>query len=272
MKRLLFIFLVLCLCLAGCSNKEGKTNEEIIPGVTYDCVQYDTIEEMNSAIGSNITSAAIAGKSDEKYEVIGKNIAQYTFKANGFEWCIRASKDTENDISGLYYDTIRFEKDITSVYYTDYYDVFRFFYNDTQYVIFTNVEGKEISTTNFDRICNEFKTNITGVKSGYEVEVFEDGDDVIYRYTSYNDDGSIVVSDVIYTFDGDKMVNILNKTKFDSKEKLQEYCDLLVENGVSLDAYTISDNTLIKENNANLDFYSDTTRQEFIDQMKAMLE
>lgn len=272
MKKVLFILLVLGLCLAGCNKKQDKSDEGIISGVTYDCVQYDTIEEMNSAVGINITSAAIAGKSDEKFEVISKNIAQYTFKANGLEWCIRASKDIENDISGLYYDTIGFEKDITSVYYTDYYDVFRFFYNDTQYVISTNVEGMDISTTSFDRICYEFKTNITGVKSGYDTEVYEDGDDVIYRYTSYNDDGSIIVSDVIYTFDGDKMVSILNKTKFDSKEKLQEYCDLLVENGISLDDYTIEDNTIIKENNANLDFYSDTTRQEFIEQMKSMLE
>lgn len=264
MKKILTILLLLCFMLTGCSNNHNAN-------ATWDCVEYSTIEEMNEAAGTNIVSAGIAGKSDEWFGVISKSIAQYKFKANDEEWCVRASKDVDNDISGVYSDSIDFEKDITSTYYTDEIDLFRFFYNDVQYVITLDVKDKDISTAHFDSVCNEFKTNITGVKSGYENEIFEDGDDVIYRVTFFNDDGSTMVMDTVYSFKDDKMVSITSIIGFETEQAVQDYVDLLVEYGRSTDEFTVDGLKIISDGSSNVDFYSDYTKEGFIEMMKTSM-
>lgn len=279
MKKLLLALSIVCLCLTGCSANESadapevkEKDESIISGVTYDYVEYGTIEEINETAGVNLVSAPVSGKSDEKFGVISNSIAQYTFKCNGEDWCLRASTDIDNDISGLYYDNVAFEKDVTGTYYNDDVYVFRFFYNDVQYVISLDVKDKDISMGHFDDVCNEFKTNITGVKSGYETELVEEGDDVIYRATMYNDDGTVIVTETVYSFENDKMVSIINKTVFESEEALKEYCDMLVEAGVSLDNYTFEGSTIISDSSSNLDFYSDMSKEEFVSSMQSSLD
>ena len=265
MKKILTILLLLCFVLTGCSNNHNAN-------ATWDCVEYSTIEEMNEAAGTNIVSAGIAGKSDEWFGVISKSIAQYKFKANDEDWCVRASKDVDNDISGVYSDSIDFEKDITSTYYTDEIDLFRFFYNDVQYVITLDVKDKDISTAHFDSVCNEFKTNITGVKSGYENEIYEDGDNVVYKVVMYNDDGSTTTMETIYGFDGDKMVSITSNIIFETEQAAKEYYDLLIENGRSEDEITLDKTIISSDMSQNVDFYSDMSKDDFIAQMKSSME
>lgn len=264
MKKLVFLLLVLCLSLTACSKKE-----EVIdgPGSTWDCVEYTNIEDMNAAAKTNIVTAPVAGKSDEWFGVISNSIAQYKFTVNGEEWCVRASKDVDNDISGLNYENIGFEKDITATYYNDDVYAFRFFYDDTQYVIFVDVKDKDIAMSHFDDVCGEFKTNITGIKSGYDNRIYEDGNNVIYELIMYNDDGTKTISETTYVFENDKMVKILNCNTFDSEQAAKEYYDLLIEYGRSPEEITLDGITISSEND-DVDFYSDYTKAEFIEMMQ----
>lgn len=270
MKKLIFLLLIFCICLTGCSKQE-KLEEPTNANATFDAVEYETIEKMNEAIGSNIVSAAVAGKTDESFIVISNSIAQYKVKVNDEEWCIRASKDVDNDISGLYYDSIDFKKDTTAVYYTDEVDLLRFFDNGFQYTVSLNVKDKDISTSHFDDISNEFKTNITGVKSGYESDLYEDGDDVIYSVLIYNDDGSVMDMKTIYSFENDVMVKISSIITFETEEALNEYLDELVEYGNSIEEIEVDGKSIISDSSSNVDFYSDMNKEEFITMMKNSL-
>lgn len=274
MKKLLIVLFVLCIYLTGCTNTStdvSKNNTSNQANATWDCVEYNNIDEMNNAAGTNIVSAGIAGKSDEWFGVISKSIAQYKFTVGDEEWCIRASKDTDNDISGLYYDNISFEKDVTSTYYNDEVYMFRFFYKDVQYVISLKTAGKDVPTTHFDEICNELKTNITGIKSGYDIELIENEDDVVYRTTSYDDNGLVVVTDVIYKFENDRIISIENNITFENDDAAKAYYDLLIQNGLSKDELKLNGSVIEMDMSDNVDTYKDYTRDSFIEQMRTIL-
>ena len=116
MKRILLTLFVLCLMMCGCTKQNDvvqPTNDVKIDGAIWDHAEYSTIEEMNKIAGTNITSAAVAGKENESFIVISNSIAQYKFTVNGEEWCIRGSKNVDDDISGLHYDNITFENQHT---------------------------------------------------------------------------------------------------------------------------------------------------------------
>ncbi len=266
MKKAFIVLLLVCLALVGCSKKDNNANAK------WDCVEYQSIEDMNEAAGTNIVSASVAGKSDEWFGVISKSIAQYKFTVNGEEWCIRASKDVDNDISGLHYDNIGFEKDTTATYYiVDEVYAFRFFNNGVQYVISLDVKDKDISTSHFDDVCNDFKTNIIGVKSGYENELFEEGNDVILRTTIFNEDGTTTIMDAIYTFEGDKMVKITSKTVFETEQAAKDYLDLMANEGRDVSEFIIDGSTIISDSSSNVDSYSDYTKEGFIKMMKSSI-
>lgn len=274
MKKLLFVLLALCLVLTGCSNQSSEVDEPVIdgPGSTWDAVEYATIEEMNNAAKTNIVSAAIAGKTDESFVVISNSIAQYKFVANGENWCIRASKDVDNDISGLHYESISFEKDTEATYYNDDVYMHRFFYDNTQYIITLDVKDKDISTAHFDDVSAEFQTNITGVKAGYESEVIEDGDTVIYKVTFFNSDGTSTVSETHYKFDGDTMVSIVNKAIFETEDAAKAYLQELLDTGNNADKYVLDGNTISVDMSDNVDFYNAMTKADFIADMKKTVE
>lgn len=263
MKKII-IALLLCLSLCGCSNNKNNA--------IYDYKECESVQDINSELGVNLVTAAIAGKSDEKFGIISGSIGQYSFTANGEEWCLRASKNVDEDISGLYYDSITFTPDMTSVYYTDEVNLFRFFYDNAQYTISLDVKDKDISNRHFDDVCYEFKTNITGIKSGYETDIYVDGDDVVYVGTTYDESGSPVISKTVYSFVDDKMVSIKSDTIFESNDKLNEYLQILNEYGMSLDGYEIGDTTITLITTEGLDYYADYTKDSFYSERKAALE
>lgn len=271
MKKILLVLFAFTLVLCGCAKKEEIQQEQPIANAVWDAKEYQTIEELNDVVGSNLVTAAVAGKEDEKFIVISNKIGQYTFKCNGEEWCLRASQDVENDISGLYYDNIGFEKDVVGTYYNDEVYARRFFYNDVQYVISLNVKDKEISTTHFDEICDEFQTNITGVESGTDTELTEDGNNIVYRITIHNQDSTTTIMETIYEFDNDKMVSITSKNIFETEDAAKEYLALMEEAGYSMENITLDATTITSSMNQNLDFYSGLTKEEFYNQMKSSL-
>lgn len=267
MKKLLFVLLVLCLSLTACAKQEPSVGG---PGSTWNHTEYSTIEELNTAAKTNIAQVDLE-KTEEHFDLISDSIAQYLFKVGDEDWCIRASEDVDNDISGLHYDSIGFEKDTTATYYTDEVYAFRFFYENVQYVVSLDVKDKDISMSYFDSVCNEFKTNVTGVKSGYENEVIEEGNDIIYRAVVYEDDGSAMIMDTIYTFEDDKMVKITSNITFETEEAREDYLNLLLEYGRSLDEFTIDGTTISTDGSANIDFYSDYTKQAFKEMMESSI-
>lgn len=265
MKRLVFFTITLCLCLTACSNTKNKTD------VILDYVEYETVEELNSIAGTHIVVSNSEDKSNEEFGLITGTIAQYTFNIGDEKWCVRGSKDTENDISGLYYDDIKFEKNITSTYYNSEVYVLRFFDGDVQYVITLKLPKEGASTSYFDKTCNYLKTKITGIKAGYDVEIVEDGDNVINRTTYYNNDNTITISEVVYSFKENKMVSIKNNTIFASEEIAKDYYDQLLLNGGSKDKLILNGKIISLDKSENLEFYSDYTKEMFIEQMQATI-
>lgn len=267
MKKLLAVLLIALLALTGCSKQEPTVGG---PGSTWDCVEYTSLDEMNEVLGINIQSINDE-VSDEWFGIISNSIAQYKFKINDEDWCIRGSKDVDNDISGLNYESITFEKDVEATFYTDEVYAHRFFKDDCQYVISVDTKDKDIAMSYFDKVCGEIQTNITGFKSGYENEIFEDGDDVVYRVTYFYDDASTMTMEIIYTFEDDKMVSNYNRIVFDNEEAAQDYYDDLVDSGYSADDLTLEGNTITTEKNTDVDFYSDYTKAGFIEMMKSSM-
>lgn len=272
MKKILLTLFVLCLALCGCAKQNEAIDpaEEKIDGVAWNHSEYDTIDEMNKAAGTNITSAAIAGKENESFIVISNSIAQYKFTANGEDWCIRASKDVNNDISGLNYENISFEKDIEATYYNDDVYAHRFFHDDVQYVIILDVKDKDVAMSHFDDVWADLQTAITGVQAGYENELVEEDGNVVYRVVMHNNDGTSIKIEYIYVFEGDTMVSLINKLMFETENAAKAYYDELVAAGTPEDTMTL-DGTIISTENTNVDFYSDYTKEEFFEMMKSSL-
>ena len=266
MKKIFVIMLACCLILTGCASKDGGKT-----GLVYDSKEYTSLEEMNAAAETNIQALG-ADESDERYEVISRSITQYSFKLDEENWCVRGSKDTDNDISGLHYENIGFEKDIEATYYNDEVYMHRFFDGDTQYTISVSIsEGADIATSYFDGISSQIQTNITGVQSGYDVDLKEDGDNVVYTVTMHNADGTATVMEIIYAFENDKMVSILNNNIFETEEAAKDYYDLLIANGSSADTLKLEGKVISSENNGNVEFYSDYTKASFIEMMQNSL-
>lgn len=273
MKRILLTLFVLCLMLCGCAKQDEKsqsTDDGKIDGAIWDHTEYSTIEEMNKIAGTSITSAAVAGKENESFIVISNSIAQYKFTVNGEEWCIRGSKNVDNDISGLHYDNITFEKGVEATYYNDDVYAHRFFYDDTQYVISLDVKDKDIAMSHFDDVCADFQTEITGVQAGYETEIVEEDGNVVYRNVMHNSDGTSTILEYIYVFNGDKMISLISKISFETEDAAKAYYDELIEAGSSASDIVLQGKVISSESK-DVDFYSDYTKQEFIEMMKSSL-
>ena len=99
-------------------------------------------------------------------------------------------------------------------------------------------------------------------------EIIEDGDDVIYRVVIYNDDGTTMTMDTVYTFENDKMSKIVSNINFETAEALKAYVEDLKEYGNSVENLVIEGTTLSSDSSSNVDFYSDYTKAEFISMMK----
>ena len=77
--------------------------------------------------------------------------------------------------------------------------------------------------------------------------------------------------EIIYAFENDKMVSILNNYIFETEEAAQEYYDLLLESGYEASQFVFEGSTISSENNGNLEFYSDYTKAEFLEMMQSSI-
>lgn len=88
------------------SGEEGAEQKEDEPsvGMPNPMTAYDSLDEVNNAVGGNLCGPAAMGVSDEEFYVIDAGsykLGEYRFKVNGYEYSLRCSK-TPEDISGIY--------------------------------------------------------------------------------------------------------------------------------------------------------------------------
>ena len=124
MKKSIAVLLALMLAIAlfGCAKAgpvedpeslaaevEGELNEVIeeageeSAGMVNPVVTYDSLEEINAAIGCKLAKPGVMGVQDKRYSVIAERIAEYVFDLSIGEWTYRAGKTTD-DISGVWVD------------------------------------------------------------------------------------------------------------------------------------------------------------------------
>lgn len=128
MKKMIAVLLVLALtaALVGCAKAgpvedpeelAGKVEEELketveeaedaveegAAGLANPVVAYDTLEEINTAVGCKLAKPGVMGVQDKRYSVIADKIAEYVFDLSIGEWTYRAGKTTD-DISGVWVD------------------------------------------------------------------------------------------------------------------------------------------------------------------------
>lgn len=158
MKKLFttLLLILLTLCLAAC-NEKSQAN------IANPVVEVSSIDEINEALKTHMTSVGVMGKSDERYSIISNKVGQYDFKLNGYEYTLRASLDTSEDISGIYYEgNLLFanELETRNVYgETSEYKAYRFLLGNEQYVLMVKDNG-ELSQDNFAAAYFEFMENI----------------------------------------------------------------------------------------------------------------
>lgn len=259
MKKLLLV-LILCMTLCGCQKNNNN--------VTWDVEECTTLEDLNEKAGTHIIAPGIVGKENEWFGLISKTIAEYKFDLDGYTWSIRASKNVDEDISGVYSESITFEKDTSSTFYTDDVYLSRFFFEDVQYVINLDLLDKDdFGTMNFDEVVGEIKSAITGVEDvGYKVNVYEEGDDVVWAVDYKFEDGTSLKMDVHYCFENDKMTKVVTMMTYDSEEVAKETYDELLESG-GQEGIILEGKTISQESPA--DGY-DQTKAEFLETMQAL--
>ena len=163
MKKIIKIALCLLvlLTICACAKKEEEPKEEtptIGEGTANPIIECKSLEEVNKKVGVNIVSPGVMGKEDIFYSYINVDpiIGQYIFEINGYEYTLRASKNVNEDISGLYVDGNTFEpgKDFTLI--DKEYKMDRFFVDGVQYVLIIKDNG-EMSEDQFYTIVQEIE-------------------------------------------------------------------------------------------------------------------
>lgn len=140
-------------------TQEEQDQEELVGTTTLanPMVEYESLEDINKAVGVEIASPGIMGKENEQFLVISKEIAQYSFDLNGYSWTIRGACITEHDISGIYHEHNNFVANQDGVLYTNEFYLDRFFDDDKQYTIFV-ADPDNLDQEQFMSVCNELES------------------------------------------------------------------------------------------------------------------
>lgn len=102
-KRLIMplLLMMVMVFLTACGTSDVEPAEEQV-GIANPIVEYDTLDEINAMVGSELAEPDADELSDVSYTVIDGAIAQYQFTTDGVCYTYRAAQDPEEDISGVY--------------------------------------------------------------------------------------------------------------------------------------------------------------------------
>lgn len=184
MKKITAIILSLifiCLAMAGCGKKisaepesatESDTQQttENAAGMPNPMVSFNSLDEINQKTGVNLVKPGAMGVSNEAFYVVNSTLADYRFSIGGFDYTFRASKNINEEISGIYIDgelAFEGEKSDYSFKSGEEYKAIRFFVNNIQYVLSVK-DDSEIADTDFDATAVELMNTIMQVTSGEE--------------------------------------------------------------------------------------------------------
>lgn len=93
MKKILSILLILltCISLTACDKEEENPVKN-----------YSSLNEINKIAGVNIVKPATMGVTNETFMIGDNNTAVYMFELNGNKFYVRACRDLQNDMSGIF--------------------------------------------------------------------------------------------------------------------------------------------------------------------------
>lgn len=164
MKKILCVLATL-LILCACSGENGTKNP---------VVEYNSLDEINEVAKVNLISPGVMGKTNERYSIIDKKIAEYDFELNGYEYTLRGADFTNKDISGLYFDgkeaftqldqSLDYNNDST-------YKAYRFIINNKQYVLMVK-DNNEL----------DYETFFSQFSDIYSQIIYESTSDEIKQY------------------------------------------------------------------------------------------
>lgn len=261
MKKFLLLFILLTLVLTGCSKKVSGA---------FTSRDFDSLEALNEEIGTNIVKIS-DDVTNEVYIVINDNIANYCFDYDGASWTIRGSEIMNQDISGVDDDSFKEGQDYFA--YTDDYCYERFFTNDHQYVIYMEMPNTDYDQNKFSNTSFEIEKGIKGIVDDNNglINVYEEGDNVIYEVYQYDANSNKTTIRIIYGFEGDKMVSMKNEFVFSSEEEAKAYYEELKNSDSNVESLTLDGNRIIADNGGQVSFYEDVTKEEFLNQMKSYM-
>lgn len=171
MKKLaLILSLLLVFCSAFTACGSDTADETTAPdagngnnaGLANPMVDYNSLDEINEIAGVNIVHPGVMGVTDESFSVISGKIAQYRFTLAGYDYCFRASKTLNEEISGIYINGGLAFEGCTSDYAItgdDTCHACRFIVDNTQY-IFSVLDNGLISDNDFDSQCVEIRNTV----------------------------------------------------------------------------------------------------------------
>lgn len=158
MKKLIKILAVsLLLFTFACSKNDNGG------GMPNPMVEYESLDAINKKVGCNLIQPGVMGITDEKYYVIADTLAQYNFSLNGYDFTFRASKDMNEDISGVYVGngtlfSLFDSKDPVNIT-GEGVKGYRFFTDDTQYTIIAD-QADDLDEMKFVGLCEEIMSII----------------------------------------------------------------------------------------------------------------
>ena len=219
-----------------------------------------SLDEINEATGADIKAAE--GASDEKYSVIDGKIAQYTYQADGYFFCVRAAADTDINLADDEFKNdplVDGDGYVTTVSsQTDTVQSLRFVFNGYQYAYMVYDNG-ELDYTELSARQEAYKKAVCAYREDSALNA------LIGNHSS--DDGYIMsgapvtddtVQVVVYTSDGTqaKLWTMLVKENGGAisyeKSKLEIYLSSGEENPAPCDAgsgsFAVEDGTIIWDN------------------------
>lgn len=262
MKKLLLTLILITLVLTGCSKKVSGA---------FTSKDFDSLEALNEEIGTNIVKVN-DDVTNETFMVIDDVVANYSFDYDGASWIIKGSKIMNEDISGIDDDSFQEGQDYFA--YTDDYCYERFFTSDHQYVIYMQMPNSNYDQNKFSNTSFEIEKGIKGITDDDNglINVYEEGDDVIYEIYQYDANNNKTTIRIIYGFEDDKMVSMKNEFIFSSEEEAKAYYDELKNSDSSTESVTLDGNRIYADNNSQVSFYEDVTKEEFLNQMKSYMK
>lgn len=155
----LIVCIIMAFSLCACGKEAAQPDEGEV-GMPNPMTEYNSLDEINEAVGGELAHPAVMGVSDESYFIIdcgNYKIAEYNFNVAGYDYCYRCA-EVDEDISGVYMggdgtafkdgkcDGIQFNSD-------DEYKCARWFDGDMQYVL--SVSAPDMEQETFESIADE---------------------------------------------------------------------------------------------------------------------